>query len=65
MFVAYRVVAHDLTTLRFVFLNLVEPDNSWAEAALDPEAMDDLFDDPAGSTNLDVLMTHGTVLIKD
>jgi hypothetical protein len=65
MLVAKRVVTHDFATLRFVLLNLVETDHGWTEAALDAEAVDDLFYDAACPSDFDIFVAHWAIFVKD
>lgn len=65
MLIAKWVIAHDLTALSLVFLDLVETDDLRTKAALNPKAMDYLLDHAAGSSDLDVLVAHRAVFVKN
>ena len=63
VFLAGWVVADHLATDSFMSLDLRQTYHSRAIAALRPKRCDDLLDDTRGSSDLDVLRTHRTVLV--
>lgn len=65
MLAADGVVAHDLAALRFVLLDLVQPDDGWTKGTLYPIAVDDLLHDSTGAPNLDILVAHRAVFVEN
>ncbi len=65
MLEAERVIADYLSTLLLVGVDIGQSEDHLAVLTFDPEGVDDFFDHARGASDPDVLVTHGTVLLKN